>query len=132
MQSPLFRTSILIAALTVGSAAWAADFVVPVDMKNVGAGWTHASVGCYVTGPGLAQKSGYAKGALVNGAFKGSLNVTVVLTPAEVPLAKNWYCDLNVASGNGGSALAGNGNNPGGYANQPGTPFKINDSGTYP
>ena len=120
-----------LAALAVASAACAADFVVPVDMKNVGASWTDASVSCHVSGPGLAQKTGYAKAALVNGAFKGNVNVTVVLTPAEVPLAKNWYCALGVAYAQGGSTLAGNGNNPGGYANQPGTPFKVNDSGTY-
>jgi hypothetical protein len=131
MQNPLFRTSILIAALTVGSAAWAADFVVPVDMKNVGAGWTDANVSCTVSGPSLPQKTAYTKAALVNGAFKGTVNVTVPLTPAEVPLAKSWYCALGVASANGGASLSGNGN-AGGYANQPGTPYKANDSGTYP
>lgn len=133
MNNFLLRTSAAaFAALAVASATHAADFVVPVDMKNVGAGWTDASVSCSVSGPGLAQKTAYAKAPLVNGAFKGNINVTVVLTPAEVPLAKNWYCALGVASANGGSTLAGNGNNPGGYANQPGTPFKANDSGSYP
>jgi len=128
----LLRSSItLIAALAVSSVALAADFVVPVDMKNVGAGWTDASVSCSISGPGLAQKTAYTKATLVNGAFKGNVNVTVVLTAAEVPLAKSWYCALNVANSSGGSTISGNGNNLGGYANQPGTPFKANDSGTY-
>lgn len=130
-KSHVRSLSITLAALACASATCAADFVVPVDMKNVGAGWTDASVSCHVSGPGLAQKTGYAKAALINGAFKGNLNVTVVLTPAEVPLAKNWYCALGVASAQGGSTISGNGNNIGGYANQPGTPFKANDSGTY-
>lgn len=129
MKKLFIRTSI-IAALTVSSAAWAADFVVPVDMKNVGAGWTDVNVMCAVSGPGLPQKTAYTKTPLVNGAFKGNVNVTVVLTAAEVPLAKNWYCGLGVASANGGATVGGNGNQ-GGYMNQPGTPYKGSDSGTY-
>ncbi len=129
----LLRASItLFAALAVASTACAADFIVKVDMKNVGAGWTDANVGCHISGTGLAQKSGYTKAPLVNGAFNGPVKVTVVLTAAEVPLAKNWYCNLGVASSNGGSTIGGNGNNAGGYQNQPGTPYKENDSGTYP
>ena len=129
MNNLFIRTSI-IAALTVSGAAWAADFVVPVDMKNVGVPWTDANVSCSVSGPGLPQKTGYAKAPLVNGAFKGNVNVTVALTAAEVPLAKNWYCNLGVASANGGSSIGGNGNQ-GGYMNQPGTPYKEHDNGAY-
>ena len=103
MKNLLLRSSItLVSALAIANTAFAADFVVPVDMKNVGSGWTDASVLCAVSGPALAQKSGYAKAPLVNGAFKGNVTVTVVLTAAEVPLAKTWYCALNVASANGG------------------------------
>lgn len=123
-------TTITLAAWTMAGAAYAAEFVVPVDMKNVGASWTDANVSCSVSGPGLPQKTVYAKAPLVNGAFKGNVNVTVPLTPAEVPLAKSWYCSLGVAYAGGNSTLAGNGN-AGGYANQPGTPFKVNDSGSY-
>ncbi|MES2951398.1 MAG: hypothetical protein V4858_22935 [Pseudomonadota bacterium] len=130
MKSFLIRSSFILATLTVASAACAADFVVPVDMKNVSPSWTDANVSCSVSGPGLPQKTAYTKAPLFNGAFKGNVNVTVVLTPAEVPLAKNWYCALGVAHSGRNSTLAGNGN-AGGYANQPGTPFKANDSGNY-
>lgn len=132
MKNLLLRSSItLVSALALVNTAFAADFVVPVDMKNVGSGWTDAGVSCVVSGPALAQKSGYAKAPLVNGAFKGNVNVTVVLTAAEVPLAKTWYCALNAATANGGSSISGNGSNLGGYANQPGTPYKDHDNGTY-
>lgn len=125
MKHLLFRSS-LIAAVSVCGTAWAADFVVPVDMKNVGPSWTHANVGCHVSGPGLAQKSAYAKAALVNGAYKGNVNLTVVLTPAEVPLAKNWYCNLGVAYASGSSTIG-----PNGVQAAPGTPFKEHDNGSY-
>jgi hypothetical protein len=62
---------ILIAALAVGSAASATDFVVSVEMKNVGADWSDAKV------------------ALIDGAFKSNVNVTVVVSSVEVPLAKH-------------------------------------------
>lgn len=125
MNPQIRRIAILVAMLLTG-ASQAADFIVPVDMKSVSPSWTKGNVTCQISGPGMQPKNGYGTATLVNGAFKGNVNVTVDLTPADIPLAKNWYCSLGVGSSNGGSVIG-----PNGAPAAPNTPFKEHDNGAY-
>ena len=133
MKKPLLhRATIVLAAtacltLTLASMASAAEFVVPVDMKNVGATWTYGIVTCQVSGAGMQPKTGFANAPLVNGAFKGNVNVTVALAASDIPLAKSWYCSLAVGYPQGNSVIGPNGSAPA----APGTPFKDHDNGNY-
>nr|WP_295771390.1 hypothetical protein [Rhodoferax sp.] len=127
MKNLLIRTSIAIAALAAASAACAAEFVVPVDIKNVGGGWTDAVVLCTVQAQG--GKLGSTNVPLVNGAFKGNVNVSVYVPSGELNAAGSWKCTLAVGVGNQIKFLTTGGGN--GYNNQPGTAFKVEDTGIY-
>ena len=125
MNLPFSRIA-LVAALLFSGASQAANFIVPVEMKNVSPSWTKGNVTCQISGAGMQPKNGYGTATLVNGAFKGNVAVTVDLTPAEIPFAKSWYCSLGVGSSNAGSVIG-----PNGAQAAPNTPFKEHDNGAY-